>query len=207
MAYAQSMPGAKANWFIGLPVSPVGWFVERIGAPPEAVRVFHPDDLHLTVAFLGSCGDEAANAAFELVRAAPASASHATLDSIVPMGNPRRPSALSAVLRAGLADITDYLMAHRDRLRAAAGAPVEQRPPRPHCTVARPTRRASPRQRRAAIHWASEIDVADVPVDIGPVSLYTWADDRRVRLFRVVRSANSWLDHGMRQLLDSRGGA
>jgi 2'-5' RNA ligase len=49
------------NWFIALPVSPLGWFERLVPPPPAGFRAFHPDDLHLTIAFLGAVDDATAS--------------------------------------------------------------------------------------------------------------------------------------------------
>src|SRR6187397_318046 len=51
----------RPNWFFAFPID--GRFVLDLPAPPPALRPFHPDDVHLTLAFLGGCGEEAALAA------------------------------------------------------------------------------------------------------------------------------------------------
>lgn len=177
------------NWFLALPVSPDGWFPDRIGPTPPQVRRFNRDDLHLTIAFLGGVGEAAAMSLWEEARLHPGPAGPGTLDHVVPMGRRSRPSALSVLLDEGNEAVCDFISAHRERWLAAVDARPDTRPPKPHCTVARPTRRASMRQVRAAVAWAATLDVRGVPVEIGPLALYTWAEDRREHLFRIVDQA------------------
>ena len=82
----------KANWFVGLPVGGA-WAGTAVPPPPPEVRTFHPDDLHLTVAFLGPCGEERALRGWSAL-GDPGPAIDVTLGEVVPMGNPRRFSAL-----------------------------------------------------------------------------------------------------------------
>jgi 2'-5' RNA ligase len=178
-----------SNWFLAVPVSAAGWFPDRVGEPPPGVRLFHPDDLHVTVVFLGACGGEAAGRAWADARAFPGPRGPATLDRIVPMGNPRRPSALSALLGEGCEEATAFLAAHRDRWADLAGAPRDRRPPLPHCTVARPRRAATGAERARAARWAEGLEVRGVAVTLGALALYTWSEDRSARLFRVVARA------------------
>ena len=124
------------NWFLALPVSANGWFPDRIGEPPAQVRRFHPDDLHLTVAFLGGVGESAAMSLWEAARAHPGPCTRATLDHVVPMGRPSRPSALSVLLDEGNHAVVDFIAAHRARWLAAVDARPDTRPPKPHCTIA-----------------------------------------------------------------------
>ena len=142
-----------ANWFIALPVSAGAWF-EALPAPPDAVRPFHPDDLHATVAFLGAVGVSRARRAFDALRDEAIPAREITLGRIVPMGPPKRWSPLSAeVFDAGEARpaLADLLTGPRDRGLAAAEGPAENRPMRPHVTVGRVRRRARGAERKAGL--------------------------------------------------------
>ena len=82
-----------SNWFVALSVPGAPWF-SRVTAPPDGVRLFHPDDLHITVAFLGACGEQAAEAAFEVAAKWPTGTLSVTLGDVEPMGNPRRSGRL-----------------------------------------------------------------------------------------------------------------
>lgn len=187
------------NWFIALsvPARTVdgdAWFPGRVGPVPPGVRRFVPEDLHLTVAFLGPVTPAQAEAAWGLARwgGGPVEAS---LGRVVPMGNPRRPSALSATVSEGREPLVALLRALTGPLLAAAGAPPERRDPLPHITLARPTRAATEAQRSAAIAWAGGIELGDVRVRLEELALYTWDEERRERMFRVV---------GRRALRDTR---
>jgi 2'-5' RNA ligase len=174
----------RANWFIGLAASaPLGL---SLGPPPPRLRVFHPDDLHLTLAFLGACGAERARAAWGLLADEPLTAVPATLAPLAPLGPPARWSALSADVDEGRGRLVALMERWRDPLLAAAGARPDRRAPRPHLTVARPQRRATEAERVAALAWGRAQPVAGTPVLFDRLRLYTWAADRAERLFAVV---------------------
>lgn len=175
---------SAANWFVGVSV-PGDWMDARVPDPPPGLRRFHPDDLHLTVAFLGACGEDRARAAWAALEW-PAGAIEATLGAVVPMGNPRRYSALSALLVEGRAEVEGAIGATREALCAAAGTAVDTRPPKAHLTLARPGRRTTDEQRREGLRWAASLRLEDVRVHLGSLALYTWSDDRAERLFRAV---------------------
>src|SRR5687768_9172342 len=48
----------RPNWFFAFPLD--GSFVESLSQLPAGFRRYHPDDVHLTLTFLGGCGEEAA---------------------------------------------------------------------------------------------------------------------------------------------------
>ncbi|MEM6788313.1 MAG: TetR family transcriptional regulator [Myxococcota bacterium] len=178
---------AHANWFVGLAVPAGTWFAAAMTSAPAHVRRFHPDDLHLTLAFLGRCGEARARSAWEtLVLPSAATAFAATLDRLVGMGHPKRPSALSFLLEAGRDDASRLIEAVRAPLLEAAGARADLRPPRPHVTVGRPARGATDDQRAETFAWARAQPPLGVTVRLEEVCLYTWSHDRPTRYFQVI---------------------
>jgi len=178
-------PGA--NWFFGLPVDGA-FMAARVPEVPRGFRRFHPEDLHLTVAFLGPCGEEAARralAVLERALAAPRPVIEASFGEVVPMGNPRAYSALSALLVDGRAETEALIGALRDPLADAAGARRETRAPKPHLTLARPSRGASDAERRAGLTWARGSDLGGVRARLDRVAFYTWSAERQARLFEI----------------------
>lgn len=174
---------SPANWFIALKVPTGGWWT-RVTEPPHGVKRFAPEDVHCTVAFLGPVGEQAAMAAFALAPEWPTGVLEVTLGDVVPMGNPRRPSALSAIVADGRDVLAAAIGAVRADLCRAAGARTDDRPPLPHVTIARPTRSANRSEVRAAIEWARRLDLGRPLVELSVLALYTRSDDRNVRLFR-----------------------
>ena len=185
------------NWFIALPVPAAPWFPALLAAthPPPGVRLFHAEDLHLTVAFLGPVAEAAAHRAFACAAAWPLGPLDATLAEVHPLGSPRRPSALSAMLAPG--EARERLVAAMARVRgamwAAAGAAPDTRPPLPHITLARPSRSCAPAELAAAVRWGTALPVAGVPIRLAQLALYTRAAERGERLFQKVsvRAAGS----------------
>ncbi|MGB5809906.1 MAG: hypothetical protein WBG86_05200, partial [Polyangiales bacterium] len=92
------------NWFIGFPMQVEGLDLE---SPPARVRAFHPDDLHCTVAFLGSVDRGAATRAWGIaVDLVTGLRVRGTFDAIRALGDPRNPSALAAIVAEGVAPLT-----------------------------------------------------------------------------------------------------
>jgi 2'-5' RNA ligase len=149
------------------------------------VRLFGPDDLHITLAFLGRVGEAKARAAFEHVASLSLAPLETELGAVLALGAKRRPSAFSALPQHGRASIEASMTALRDVLCDAAGAAPETRPALAHVTFARPTRKASLAQVHAAAAWAVALDLGAPRVRIDSVALYTWSQDRRHRLFEI----------------------
>jgi RNA 2',3'-cyclic 3'-phosphodiesterase len=181
-----------ANWFIGIGVPSEGWFA-KIAPPPEGFRMFAPEDLHLTIAFLGSVSEAAARDAWQALDLQLAS-TIVSFGRVEAMGHPRRYSALSLSLADGRESIERAIGEARDGALAAAGAAPDLRPPKAHVTIARPrrryaTRRAAEWARAEGLLWANAIDVTSHRVQLERVALYTWSPDRNERLFRIVSEA------------------
>lgn len=179
-----------SNWFVALPVPAADWFEARVAAhPPPYVRVFHPEDLHLTVSFLGRVGAEAALRAWELRGLWTQGAVAVTLGEVIGMGPPAHFSALSALLAGGREAVEDGMRACRDSMLRAAGAPPEHRAIKAHLTVARPRRSATQAQRSAALAWAMHLALHGVGFTFQELALYTWDEERSDRQFRIVARA------------------
>jgi 2'-5' RNA ligase len=179
------------NFFIGGVVDPRGFYPERVlseglSALPGGLRPFHEEDLHLTIAFLGAVGEERARDAWEALEW-PLGPTHVTLGALVPMGpDGLKFSALSFVLNDGRSTIEDAMGGVRDVVCDVAGASRETRAPKAHVTIARPTRKASIPERRAALAWAKTIDLSGTPLRLDTLALYGWSKDRKDRLFQKI---------------------
>lgn len=175
----------EPNWFIALPISAQDWFDRLVSTPPAGLQRFHSDDLHLTVAFLGGCGEAKARAAWAALRW-PLGVVQATLGNVVPMGAPQRYSALSAELIDERTQVEAAMSQCRDVLFDEAGAAPETRPAKAHVTVARPSRKASASDRAAGLRWASGLALRGQPVTLGTIALFTAAEDRSARRYWIV---------------------
>lgn len=174
------------NWFVALEAPPEGWFDRVVVDVPPRVRRFHPEDLHLTVAFFGAAGEERARRGWAASEAFALTAQTISLGPVVPMGNPRRYSALSALVANGHGALASEMGRTRDAILDAAGARLDDRPPKPHLTVARPQRKASPADRDRALAWGRALPTAGVEIPLTHLALYAHGENRAERLFRVV---------------------
>ncbi len=170
----------EPNWFIGVPAP-----FELELSPPPRVSVVHRDDRHVTIAFLGPCGEARARAAWEVAAGLQLEVLDATLKGTALLGHPRRPSAIVALVGERRCRLEE-VMVMGDELRAAAGLPPERRSPLPHVTLARIARRADAAARRTASRWADALELRTPPMRLKHLALYTWSDDRVARRYRVV---------------------
>jgi 2'-5' RNA ligase len=178
----------RPNWFFAFPID--GSFVLDLPQVPSGFRRFHPDDVHLTLAFLGGCGEDGARRALaaldERLRTAPLAALDVSLAEIVPMGPKPAYSALSALLGRGRNQAIAHVASTRDVLTDAALVRREQRAPKPHVTIARPPVRADGTRRAEGLDWARSIDLCAINCRLDRIALYTWHENRGERLFRIV---------------------
>lgn len=174
------------NWFIGFPVDPGSWYDKVITNLPAGIKCFEAEDLHITFAFLGPVAEQRALRAWQKGLTLPIRPVAYTLGPMAPFGNPKRPSAYAFTLDKGRAAVVDYMQRHANALLEIAGKEAEARPPRPHITVARPPRKASSDLRAAGMAWLESIDPPADLLCIDQMALYTWADDRKARQFKIV---------------------
>jgi 2'-5' RNA ligase len=178
----------RPNWFFGFPLD--GAFVLQLPPLPPSIRRFHPEDVHLTVAWLGGCTQEAAMRALSALDARLATSPPRPIDvsfaGVVPMGGSARSySALSALLDEGRAETAACMTALRDELTVPATGRREKRPAKPHVSIARPRPRATEAARKAGLAWATALDLRHVRARLDRIALYTWAEVRKDRLFEI----------------------
>ncbi|MGB5696872.1 MAG: 2'-5' RNA ligase family protein [Polyangiales bacterium] len=175
------------NWFIAFPMQVEGLRLRP--DPPPRVRVFALSDLHVTLGFLGQVQESDARKAWERIGDFPSFRRVVgSFSAVEPLGHPRKPSALSAMVDVGREPLSEMIAEARDSVLRAAGAPPDPRPPLPHMTLARIQRRATGAERREAVRWAQALDLDGVSFAAPSVALYTWAEDRQTRLFRIVET-------------------
>src|SRR5262245_52650414 len=120
----------RPNWFFGFPID--GSFLRDLPPLPKNFRLFHENDVHMTLAFLGGCGEEAALRALaaldERLANAPIRAMDISLGDVVAMGSPRRYTALSALIGQGREGATECVTAYRDVLTETASGRRDERP-------------------------------------------------------------------------------
>ena len=154
---------------------------------PLRVRVFSGADRHITLGFLGSVQESDARKAWARIEDFGSFRRvDGTFSAVQPLGHPRKPSALSALVDEGRHVLSEMIAEARGPLLIAGGAPEDSRPPLPHMTLARIQRRANAAERQEALRWAREIDLRGVTFSTSSVALYTWAEDRQERLFQIV---------------------
>lgn len=176
----------QPNWFFALPVPANPWLDAVLRDLPESCRAFAPDDVHMTLAFLGALAPNRVTHMLALLEKIEAPAFEISLGPLLALPNPKRPSALSFSVRSGHEQAVALIAAHRDGLLAAAGAAPDGRPPLPHITIARPSRKYGHEGQRAALAWADTCVPPTGTIAITSVALYTWSEDRKDRQFRIV---------------------
>jgi 2'-5' RNA ligase len=173
-----------ANWFLAFPATLDGAWLEGVNAGlPKGLRGFVPEDLHATLAFLGPCGESKARAAWAEACKAPLPCFEVRFGHVEPFGPPRRPSAFGLTVEDDSGALRAAFLDHQAKLLRAAGLPPDNRPPRPHVTVARPTRAATDAERHAALSWSKGLRPPASGARLDALALYTWAKDRRAQLF------------------------
>lgn len=159
---------------------------------PAGLRRFCPEDLHITLAFLGAVDEATAWAAWHAAPQPPAGGFAVAARGWRALGPPQRPSAYGLIVDEANDTLAAWIAQHRDAIRAAAGLEAERRPALPHVTLGRPPRRGGQAIRERAERWLAAAAVPDWQFRLDRLALYTWSNDRRSRLFaRVAECAAS----------------
>lgn len=159
--------------FLGLVVEVGDWHASLTRELPERVRALHPEDVHVTLAFLSGVAPERAMAAWDAARAVPIAPMRVRLHRMIPLGPDEGWTALSATIGVGRDDVANAMLAVRDGATDAAGARRETRPPLPHVTLARLHAKASDAQRDAARQWADALSLDHIELHLKELALYT----------------------------------
>lgn len=197
--------GVEPNWFVALPLPPAARWEQAARAAPAGLRRLNPADLHLTLAFLGPCGEERAQEAWRALEPLRSRPLMIRAGGWRALGPPSRPSAYGLTLAEGHRELVDLLQRHRPAALAAVALeaagqtppgnsppPGESRPsppgdsPLPHVTLLRPRRREAAHWRQPMAHWMARAPLPADPALLDALALYTWSEDRSRRLFRVV---------------------
>ncbi len=175
------------NWFAGYVIDETApWLDALLDTAPQDLRFFTPQDLHITFAFFGSVGEDAARRGWEVLHDARPHPVEISFAALEPFGRPSRPSAFSLTLDQGREEVVAQMKRWRSEALKAADARPDDRDPKPHITIARPSRRASREVVDAGIAWCEEATIPDVRLTLDRLALYTWSDDRNQTLFRIV---------------------
>lgn len=172
------------NYFAALPVTVADGFLARLQRDaPAALRWFHPDDLHLTLAFFGRHNAERIPDILEVLDAIDFPCVRATLGPLRALPHSRRFSALAFDLDEGRDEVATCIARWRGPLGEASGVIPDCRPPRPHLTIARPARKHPGFHPGTTLRWIRNCDPPDRTIRIAPPALYGWSDQRPQRQF------------------------
>ncbi len=173
-----------ANWFIALTVDAPWWF-ENLEFP-EGARKFHPEDLHCTIAFLGSINLHQVEAAQTLLRSMREPSIECQFSSLMCLPSEKNFRALAVGLHDQQNLTSSIIRRYRDEFHRAVGQQAETREVLAHVTLARPSRSCTRDQQSTIIHWMKQQHIPSTSLVLNSCALYTWADDRRERQFRIV---------------------
>ena len=144
----------RGNFFLALwPGAAERRALERLNeaAPPRG-RSIHPQDLHLTLAFLGPIEDQRRGCIECLAQRCAAEATDGFELALDRQGVWRRPG----ILWCAPSEVPDGLAALADKIRAGlpeCAIDADPRPYRPHITLARKVHDAPPAATIEPIHW------------------------------------------------------
>jgi len=176
-----------ANSFVAAPIENVGyWFDNYLENRPNAVRVFHPEDLHMTIAFLGKISADQQAAVIQAMEKLAHAEFEISFHRLVALPNAKRMSALSFSVNAGFQEAVNLIETWRAPIFKSISTEVETRPALPHITIARPERRANSQERKSILGWLKTVEAPRLKIPINRVALYTWSDNRKETQFKIL---------------------
>lgn len=180
------MRGRKTTWFIAFPLNDDGAVRGSIEDHPSAIRPVRQEDLHITVAYLGSVSKRKAGAAWKQVADFSPGAVEISFNQLKPFGPYSRPTAYGLSLSRGRDTVFELISSLRkDLLRAAGKKPGTGRIV-PHVTIARPNRRLSREDTLMISEWRSNYDIPDVVIRLDEIALYTRSGKSTTGSFTIV---------------------
>lgn len=147
--------------------------------PPSGVRLLHPDDYHVTVAFFGGLDSDPTAAVEPLLRHMQTQPLHALAEGALLLPRLTYASVVALSFGEGNSHLVDYIAAWRNELLSAVGLPPETRPVLPHLTIARMKPSRNDYHIRERTRWAQDVEHY-LPIDVlmTSVALYTWCSER-----------------------------
>ena len=158
---------APPSCFAALPLVDVARLEALQADLPPPLRPIHPQDLHLTVAFFGRIDPGLQPTLQRAVAALDFEGADVALGAAVVLPDRQRATAfaLGLVDGPGRGAVMSLMREHRDRLRALAGLPAQDREPLPHITFARPRgRRRTNEVRDRLLAWADALTLDGAPI-------------------------------------------
>jgi len=176
------------NWFVAWPVTPPSeWLAGLQAGAPGGLHFLAPEDLHVTLAFLGRYEPGLLAKISGLLNTLPLTEIDAGPKQFIALPQPRRFSALAFTLGPGGNDVEKQIAKWRDRICREAGARIETRAPLPHFTVARPDRRIGAKDREAALAWLEQLPPQTaVRLRLEKPRIYTWAEPGQASRYRIL---------------------
>jgi len=175
------------NWFVAWPVAGAAeWLATLEAGAPGGLRFLAPEDLHVTLAFLGRYEPGMLKKMTSLLKGLPLrEIAVVAPERLAALPQPRRFSALAFSLADGRMEVEAQIAKWRDRLCREAGAKLESRPVFPHFTIARPERRIGEADRDAALEWLEQLPVQSaIKLRLEPPRIYTWASGEAVTRYQ-----------------------
>jgi 2'-5' RNA ligase len=179
------------NWFAAIPVElPGDHFASLRSGAPDGLRWFAPEDLHVTIAFFGAFREERVEEVKSAIMSLPPPDIRVTAGPLLALPSARHFSAVSLSIAGGSGAAAAWLKRHHEELMSAAGLPPDPRESVPHITIARPLRKAPPRQRRTILNWMRQWQPLPAVFHLHRLALYQGMEDRTERQFHILAESS-----------------
>ncbi len=176
----------KPNWFIAFPISPGRWHDKVNENIPNSFRVFHPNDLHVTVAFLKKCDELQIENIADILQRIVIERFIVATDRPLLLPSNDNFSVLAVGFSKGNSLLKKYISKYRTLFSEVAGIEADSRSPFPHCTIAR-LRYDAMTKRQSLVKSVNSINIPCEEIIIDRLALYTWNDNRKIMQFKIIK--------------------
>ena len=190
-----------ANWFVAFKIDHGSWFKEMLPHLPEGLKFFHPDDLHMTIAFFGNFDEKLKSGVIDTIKDFLFEPVTMKSRGIIVLPSPRRFSAICLDFQLPSKKKIDSKLEYPSNSQIeevyfkqnqfhksiniwkniaykAANVPADTRPFLPHVTIARPPRDISALHREKLLGELKKIPPMEITISLETIALYTWSDHR-----------------------------
>lgn len=150
------------------------------------LRAYAPEELHVTLAFLGKHDPGLEKKLGLLLRSLAIPGAEVLLGPLIALPQERRFSAIAWSMGFGVEKLNAVIEKRRARICREVGAKLDTRAPLPHITIARPERKISTEDRDLVLDWMPTCTPPAQRVVLDPPAIYRYAPPGSDRQFERV---------------------
>jgi 2'-5' RNA ligase len=175
-----------ANWFAAFKVESSQWYQDIAAKIPPEIKLFHPDDLHMTISFLGNYNDEKLEDVKKAIESTFFKPFNLYAHRFILLPKESNFSAFCLEFDSSESGLYLQIEKSRENIYKAAGITPDKKKFIPHVTMGRPPRSTSNSERKKIADFVNKLSNFDVKIYIKSSAIYTWSDNRKEKMFKII---------------------